>query len=210
MSSGWRDIFDAKAVEIYPATDPSHDILHIRRVVATALDLAVKEGADVNVVLPAAYFHDFVTVPKNDPRRSMASRLSGDAAVEYLKSVGYPAQYLDNIRHSIAAHSFSANIACETIEAKVVQDADRLDSLGAIGIARTFSTNALMGTPYYCEKDPLAVTRTPDDKKYALDHFAIKLLKLADTLKTDSARAEGQRRTAFMREFTLQFEKDIG
>src|SRR5688572_22912325 len=118
LGENWHRIFDAKAVEIYLSTDPSHDILHIRRVVATALDLAAKEGADVNVVLPAAYFHDFVTVTKNDPRRSMASRLSGDAAVEYLKSVDYPAEYLDNIRHSIAAHSFSANIVCETIEAK--------------------------------------------------------------------------------------------
>ncbi len=197
----WQKTFIEKARELYPSTDPSHDFLHISRVVANALKIAAEEGADLNVVLPAAYFHDFVTVPKNDPRRAQASRLSADAAKEYLASIHYPAQYLDAIGHAIAAHSFSAGIPPETIEAKVVQDADRLDGLGAIGIARCFATNALMQTAFYDADEFFPETRTADDKKQAVDHFFVKLFKLPDMMQTESARAEGRRRTAFMREY---------
>jgi uncharacterized protein len=205
----WQDTFDAKARELYPATDPAHDYLHIRRVAAAAVELARQEGADVMIVLPAAYLHDFVAIPKDDPRRSQASVLSAEAAAEYLSGAGYPERYLGAIRHAIQAHSFSARIACETIEAKVVQDADRLDSLGAIGIARCFTTTALMGRPYYHEADLLAERRPLDDKNYAVDHFFVKLFKLAGTLQTASARTEGARRVAFMRDYLKQLRSEI-
>lgn len=204
----WDKIFRKKAEELFPATDPSHDVLHIRRVVNAALKLAAEEGADLNVVLPAAYFHDFVNIRKDDPRRGQASRLSAEAAAEYLQSIGYPARYLDAIRHAIAAHSFSAGIPPETIEAKVVQDADRLDSLGAIGIARCFSTNAILGRPYYKEGDVLAESRAPDDRNYAVDHFFIKLFKVAEMLQTPSARAEGARRAEVMRQYLQQLKAE--
>ncbi|MEZ0261611.1 MAG: HD domain-containing protein [Alphaproteobacteria bacterium] len=204
----WQKIFDQKAQELYPATDPSHDFLHIRRVVAAALKFARAEGADENVVLPAAYFHDFVNVPKNDPRRKQASTLSGEAAVEYLKGINYPAQYLDAIKHAIAAHSFSANITPETIEAKVVQDADRLDGLGAIGIARCFTVSALLARPFYCDGDIMAEHREADDKNYAIDHFFVKLFKTAETLQTKAAREEGAKRVAFMKEYLSQIARE--
>ena len=205
----WQRLFDEKARDLYPATDPSHDFLHIRRVVAMALKLAAEEGADINVVLPAAYFHDFVNVPKNDPRRAQASRLSAEGAVTYLQSIHYPAQYLPAISHAIAAHSFSAAIPAETIEAKVVQDADRLDSLGAIGAARCFTTSALMGRPYYHDGDLFADNRPLDDKTYAVDHFFVKLFKVAEMLQTESARAEGLRRVVFMKDYLKQLQSEV-
>ncbi|HYD17922.1 MAG TPA: HD domain-containing protein [Patescibacteria group bacterium] len=205
----WDAVFAAKAEELYPSSDPSHDFLHIRRVVAAATRLAAKEGADLNVVLPAAYFHDFVNVPKSDPRRAQASTLSADAAVEYLQGIGYPAAFLGAIAHAIKTHSFSANIPCETIEAKVVQDADRLDGLGAIGIARCFSTSAILGRPYYSEEDMLARARMPDDRAFAIDHFFVKLFKTAETLQTAAARAEGARRVAFMKDYLQQLEREV-
>lgn len=205
----WQDVFDAKARELYPAMDPAHDFLHIRRVVATALKLAREERADAIVVLPAAYFHDFVAIPKDDPRRTQASTLSGEAAVLYLRDAGYPAQHLDAIRHAIQAHSFSAGISSETMEAKVVQDADRLDSLGAIGIARCFTTGAFMGRPFYDERDPFAENRPPDDKNYTVDHFFVKLFKIAETLQTATARAEGARRVAFMKDYLKQLRSEM-
>jgi uncharacterized protein len=207
--NAWQSVFDAKARELYPALDPSHDFLHIRRVVATALKLGQGEGADAMVVLPAAYFHDFVAIPKNDPRRTEASTLSGEAAVLYLCEVGYPERHMDRIRHAIVAHSFSAGIPPETIEAKVVQDADRLDSLGAIGIARCFSTGALMGTPFYHELDPFAENRALDDKCFAVDHFFVKLFKVAETLETAAARAEGARRVAFLKDYLEQLRSEV-
>ena len=204
----WDAIFADKARDLYPSTDPSHDFLHIRRVVHTALRLAAEEGADAYIVLPAAYFHDFVNVPKNDPRRAQASRLSAEAACEYLKSIDYPLSYLPGIAHAVAAHSFSAAIPCETIEAKVVQDADRLDGLGAIGVARCFSTSTLMQRPYYDENDVLAENRAPDDRAFAIDHFFVKLFKTAETLQTRSARDEGARRVAFMKNYLAQLKSE--
>lgn len=204
----WQGIFRAKAAELYPSTDPSHDFLHISRVVATSTKLAAEEGADLNIIIPAAYFHDFVNMPKNDPRRKEASRLSAAAAVEYLRGIGYPEKYFPAIAHAIEAHSFSANIKAETLEAKIVQDADRLDALGAIGAARCFTVGAMLGRPYYDAADMLAEQRAPDDGIYTIDHFFVKLFRIAETLQTKSARAEGARRVAFMKQFLQQMKSE--
>jgi uncharacterized protein len=205
----WSEIFREKAKTLYPATDPSHDDLHISRVVKMALRLSEEEGADKHVVLPAAYLHDFINVPKDDPRRKEASRLSAEAAVGYLSGIGYPSQYFDAIRHAIAAHSFSANITPETLEAKVVQDADRLDGLGAIGIARCFSTSTLMRRPYYCLNDVWADARELDDKAFAIDHFPVKLFKVVETMQTKTSRLEARQRVEFMRLYLQQLKAEI-
>lgn len=205
----WDYIFQEKARTLYPLQDPSHDFLHIERVVNTAKALAQQEKGDLAVILPAAYFHDFVNVPKNDPRRKEASSLSADAAVEYLASIGYPARALGAIRHAIAAHSFSAGIKPETLEAQIVQDADRLDALGAIGIARCFSTAALMQRPYYCPNDPWAAHRPFDDKSFSIDHFEVKLFKIAETMHTPAARTEAAKRIKFMKEYLVQLALEI-
>ncbi|WP_343390237.1 HD domain-containing protein [Candidatus Amarobacter glycogenicus] len=118
--------------------DVAHDAAHVRRVVAGAVRLAEIEGAEMAVVFPAAWLHDCVIVLKDSALRSQASRLAAETAVTFLRAQQYPPQYLEAIAHAIAAHSFSAGIAPQTIEAKVVQDADRLDALGAVGMARTF------------------------------------------------------------------------
>ena len=205
----WIKHFEAKAAEIYPNTDPSHDLLHVKRVVAMARQLAAAEGADENIVIPAAYFHDFVSVPKNDPRRKEASKLSATAATEWLASIDYPGEFLPGIAHAIAAHSFSAAIPCETLEAKVVQDADRLDAIGAIGIARTFTVSGILGRAYYDAADVKAEQRAPDDQRYALDHFKVKLFGLVETMHTPAARAEGARRLEWMRDFYDRFADEV-
>lgn len=205
MIDDWIEKFEEKAVEIYPPTDPSHDLFHVKRVIAMARRLAAAEGADENVVVPAAYFHDFVTVPKNDPRRAQASRLSAEAAVAWLGEVGYPATYLPAIAHAIAAHSFSARIPCETLEAKVVQDADRLDGIGAIGIARLFTVTGMLGRPYYDPADVAGLHRALDDQRFGLDHFKVKLFDLVDTMHTATARAEGAVRLRWMQDYYHRF-----
>lgn len=206
----WTKVFEAEAQKLYPAVDPSHDMLHIRRVVRMASKLAAAEGADMHIVLPAAWFHDCVNVSKDDPRRKQASRLSADHAVAWLRAQNYPEQYLDAIHHAIAVHSFSANITAETVEAKVVQDADRLDGLGAIGIARCFTVGTLLKRPYYFDGDILAQRRDPDDAAQTIDHFFVKLFKTAETLQTAAGREEGARRVAFMREYLQNFAREAG
>ena len=190
--------------------DGAHDLTHIRRVVANAKRLAAEEDADLEVVIPAAWLHDCVTVPKNSPLRNQASTLAGEAAAEFLTAAGYPAQLIPAISHAIAAHSFSAGIPPETIEAKVVQDADRLDSLGAIGIARCLITGVSIGTAVYHPDDPFGETgRERDDKAYSVDHFYIKLFKLAAMMQTAAGRAEAKRRTEYMRGYLAQLSHEI-
>jgi uncharacterized protein len=205
----FEEILKEKAKTLYPSSDPSHDYLHILRVVAMAKKSAEDEGAEWWVVMPAAYLHDCVNVPKNDPRRKEASTLSADAAIEYLRSIDYPAAYYEAIHHAIRAHSFSANIPCETLEAKIIQDADRLDGLGAIGMARMFTVAGLLGRPYYDADDFWADARTLDDQRFTIDHCAVKLLLLAEKLNTKAAQAEGARRTAFISHYLEELNQDV-
>ena len=192
-----------------PASDAAHDLEHVRRVVASARTLARDEGADLAVVLPAAWLHDCVIVPKDSPLRATASALAAPAAVAFLHDAGYPASYLPAIRHAIEAHSFSAGIAPATIEAMVVQDADRLDALGAIGVARCLMLSASLGRRLYDPREPFPHARPPDDTANTIDHFYVKLLRLADQMNTAAGRAEAQRRTAFMREFLGQLRSEL-
>jgi len=192
------------------ASDPAHDITHVRRVVQNTLMLTEAERGNAAVSVPAAWLHDCVAVAKDSPLRSRASQLAAQEAVRFLASIGYPEDLLPQIHHAIEAHSFSANIPTETLEARIVQDADRLEALGAIGIARCLLTGGSMGTPLYEPGDPFAENRDPDDRRYTLDHFYCKLLGLADTMKTAAGKAEAVRRTDYMKAFLEQLGAEIG
>ncbi|MEO1630929.1 MAG: HD domain-containing protein [Bacteroidota bacterium] len=206
----WTPRFEAFLRAQPPAPDGGHGLGHIRRVVATVTHLADAEGARLDVVLPAAWLHDCVAVAKDDPRRRQASRLAADTATAFLRDAGYPAEPLPAIAHAIAAHSFSAGIPPETLEAQVVQDADRLDALGAIGIARAWLVGGSLGLPLAHEDDPFAQHRPLDDRTYALDHYFVKLLRLTDTMQTNAGRAEASRRTAVMQAYLDQLREEMG
>jgi len=197
----WRRRLDEYLVRNNPADDPAHDMGHFRRVCRTAQMIGAEEGANPLVVVAAAYLHDLVNVPKNHPDRCRASALSADAAETLLRGMGYPSGLLPAVRHAIEAHSFSAGIEPRTVEAACVQDADRLDSLGAIGIARCFTVSGLLGRALMHEDDPMADARPLDDVTYTLDHFPAKLFRIAETLKTETGRRIGRDRVGFVREF---------
>lgn len=192
------------------ASDPAHDITHVERVVQNTLLLTEAENGNAAVSVPAAWLHDCVSVPKNSPLRKQSSQLAAREAVRFLETISYPSALLPQIYHAIEAHSFSANIATQTLEARIVQDADRLEAVGAIGIARCFLTGGSMGTPLYEPSDPFAQTRDLDDRRYTLDHFYCKLLGLADTMQTDAGRAEAIKRTVYMKSFLQQLAAEIG
>lgn len=200
---------ERKISEIASAEDPAHDFLHFKRVVKIAKEICAKENAKAEVVIPAAWLHDFVIVPKNDPRRKQASQLSAEGAISFLRELSYPEKYFEEIAHAIAAHSFSANIETKTLEAKIVQDADRLDGLGAIGIARCFATAGILKRPFYSETDPFCKSRTVDDQTYTIDHFFAKLFKTAQTLKTESGRQEGVKRVEVMKKYLMDLADEI-
>ena len=183
------------------AGDPAHDLEHVHRVVRTAKALAASEGARLDVVVPAAWLHDVVAVAKDSADRSRASSLAAAEATSLLLRWRYPGALVAEIAHAIEAHSFSAGIEPRAPEARVVQDADRLDALGSIGIARCFAVGGALGRPLYDPADPFCERRPPDDARFTVDHFFAKLLDLPATMRTAAGRTEGERRAERVRAF---------
>ena len=163
----------------------------------------------MEIVLPAAWLHDCATISKDSPLRSTASALAARTADDFLRDSGYPARLIPDVRHAIEAHSFSAEITPQTLEAMVVQDADRLDALGAVGIARCLMLGGAMGRPLYDPDEPFRDARIPDDVANVLDHFYVKLLRISSTMTTAAGQAEARRRTEFMREYLRQLGWEI-
>lgn len=189
--------------------DPAHDISHVRRVVKNTLHLTVIEEANRMVTIPAAWLHDCVSVAKDSRFRQQASRLAAREGVKFLESINYPPVLLDEVFHAIEAHSFSAGVQTRTLEARIVQDADRLEALGAIGIARCMLTGGSMGTRLYEANDPFCEQRDPDDRKYTLDHFYAKLFTLPATMKTEAGKREAEKRVEYMKNYLSQLGREI-
>jgi uncharacterized protein len=190
-------------------SDGAHDASHLARVWRTAQALlASHPEANPLVVMAACYLHDLVNLPKNDPARSQASRRSAELARHQLGWIGFPPELLDGVAHAIEAHSYSAAIPAETIEAKIVQDADRIDALGAVGLARVFYIGGQLGRPLAHPDDPLARQRPLDDATYTLDHFAVKLAALPAMMQTDAGRRLAERRVALLMEFRARFAQE--
>jgi uncharacterized protein len=189
--------------------DTAHDITHIERVVKVAKELATSEHADMEIVVAAAWLHDCVAVAKNHPDRAKASKMAADKAVMFLQTLPFDKTKLEAVHHAIVAHSFSANVQPRTLEAKVVQDADRMDALGAIGISRCMKVGGAIARHLYHPDDPMCKHRVADDSKYTLDHFFIKLLNIAEQMNTEAAREEAAYRTQFMQEFLQRLGTEI-
>ena len=203
--AAWRTQLAALAARD-AGTDGAHDSAHLDRVWRNAQALLVHHPeADVLVVLAASYLHDLVNLPKNDPARDQASRRSAELARQLLAPLGFPPEKLDAVAHAIEAHSFSAAIPATTIEAKIVQDADRLDGLGLVGLARMFYIAGRMESGLAHPTDPLGADRDHDDRRFALDHIVVKLNKLPDMMQTEAARAVGRERLAQLMTFRDQF-----
>ncbi|MBE3732635.1 HD domain-containing protein [Vibrio parahaemolyticus] len=189
--------------------DAAHDIEHVKRVVKTAKQLCEEENADIAIVLPAAYLHDCFTYPKDHPNRKQSSAIAAKKAIAYLESIQYPQHYHDAIAHAIEAHSFSANIRPNTLEAQIVQDADRLDALGAIGVTRCIQVSTQFNAQLYNDNDMFAKERELNDKQFTVDHFQTKLFKIVDTMNTESAKLEANKRKAFMQTYLKQLHDEV-
>lgn len=191
--------------------DGAHDGTHLERVWRNAQALLAQHPeADALVVMAACYLHDLVNLPKDDPERDQASRRSAKLARHQLAWMDFPRDRLDAVAHAIEAHSFSANIPAESLEAKIVQDADRLDGLGAVGLARMFYIAGRMGSSLAHPDDPLGLAREFDDRRYALDHIMVKLARLPGMMQTEGGRALAEERLARLMAFREEFAAEGG
>ena len=189
--------------------DSAHDFEHVMRVYKNAQKICTLENANEKLVLSSALLHDIVSYPKSDKRSKLSSIQSAKKSEQILKKYNFSKEEIRIISDAIRDHSFSQNITPRTLEGKILQDADRLDALGAIGIARVFATGGSLKRPFYNLDDPFCKTRTPDDKIWTVDHFFQKLLKLGSLMNTKSGKIEAKKRTSILKEFLKQLKQEI-
>jgi uncharacterized protein len=201
--------FETVARERARGAGPAHDYLHVERVARVAKELATQEGARVDVAVTAALLHELWNYPKDHPDSARSGDVCASHAREVMEAEACPAAFIGEVTYAISVHSFSKGVVPETLEAKILQDADRLDAIGAIGIARAFATCSEMRRPFYSPADPFCEARTPDDKLWGIDHFYKKLLTIPETLHTSGAKKVALTRVAFLRTFLAQLGKEI-
>ncbi len=193
----------------YQSPDPAHDWAHVGRVADSAAKIAVNENIDPLCVLAAVYCHDLINLPKNHPDRKNASTLAAQEAVPLLKKAGFDSSQIELIFSAITEHSFSAGLKPSSPIGAIVQDADRLDALGAIGILRCASVSTQVQSSFYDSYDPFAQSRELNDKKFMIDHYFTKLFKLPQLMNTALGKELANQRVRYMREFLNHLEKEI-
>ncbi len=174
--------------------DGAHDLGHALRVARNAHALAIEEGAEAEACVAAALLHDLVYLPKNHPDSPRTGALGAEMARDWCREIPGLARQAEAIAGAIATHGFSSGAKPSTLEGAVLQDADRLEAIGAIGLARCFATGGAMGAGMWHPEDPWGEARDLDDKRFSLDHFEQKLLKLADRMNTEAGRWRAQSR----------------
>jgi len=190
--------------------DPSHDYYHAYRVLCLAKEIAVKEGADLEIIIPAAIFHDVIVYPKNSSKSVLSAKHSSLLAAQILRSIShYPVNKISKVAQAIKEHSFSLGLKCSSIESKVLHDADKLESSGAICIMRGFSSAGLMNKILLHPTDPFCKFRKPDDLKYALDLYIHRCLKMPQQLYTQTAKKLIKPRHKFLKLFLKQVELEL-
>jgi len=198
-----------KEIKVKMGNGSAHDFEHIKRVYNNAKKLAIKEKANTKLVLSAVLLHDIVSYPKSDSRSKTSSVKSSQEAKKILKNYYFTNDEIKIITDAIKDHSFSRKKTPKTLVGKILQDADRLDAIGAVGIARVFAVGGAEHRPFYNTEDPFCSKREPNDKKWTLDHFFRKLLLLEDLMSTKSAKIEAKKRTKILTNYLSELKKEI-
>jgi len=186
--------------------EPGHDLDHVTRVALWTVRFGWPLGVAPRLAVAAALLHDLVDVPKNSPDRPRASALCAEAARDVLAEAGLSPEALGDVYEAIRDHSFSRGAKPQRALGWALQDADRLEAVGAIGVLRTAATGGAMGSRLFHPDDPWALGRPLQDDRFVVDHFFRKLLRLPATLNTAAGRAEALRRARRM----VGFLRDLG
>lgn len=203
---------------VLPALPPgelAHDRHHLARVYRWSLALAPEGAADPDLCGAAALVHDLAFVPKDSPDRPLGGERSAAAALTVLAAAGYAPDDVAAIAAAVRTSSWSRGLAPANAIGTVLQDADRLDAIGAIGLMRNLACAQHFSTPerpgrFYHPADPfLKTARIPDDKGQAVDHCYAKLLKLAGGMHLPTAREEAARRHATITAFLDELAHEL-
>jgi uncharacterized protein len=198
-----------------PAGELAHDRDHLARVYRWALALAPEAGADADLAGATALVHDLVFVPKDSVDRAQGGERSAAAAGETLARSGYADGDIAAIADAVRTSSWSRGLQPVNALGIVLQDADRLDAIGAVGLMRNLACAQYMSLAdrpgrFYHRDDPFARSgRALDDRTHAIDHCFAKLLKLTSGMRLETARIEARRRHAFLEAFLAELEREV-
>lgn len=190
--------------------DPSHDFQHIRRVSFLAKKIGEHEEADLEVVMPAALFHDTIVYRKDSLESKNETDESALATGDILHALeGYPKEKIPSVQTCIRECSFTKGLQPSSLESAVLQDADLLESTGAISIIRTFSSGGQMQRQFYNPQDPFRRDTEPNAGDSGLDLFYVRLLKAQGRMHTEYAKKIAERRTQFLKDFLAELELEF-
>ena len=196
-----------EARQHYEGADAIHDFDHVLRVLALAERLAREEGADLEIVRAAALLHD---VARGQGDRLVADHARAGAEFATRLLAGQPAERVEAVAHAIAAHRFRSGPAPQTVEAQVLHDADKLDAIGAIGVARAFAFGGHEGQRVWGEVPPgYKETSATRHLHTPVHEYHFKLVKIKDRLLTPSARRLAEERHSFMVSFFERLEQEV-
>ncbi|MCA9871708.1 MAG: HD domain-containing protein [Anaerolineae bacterium] len=193
-----------EARALYSGADAAHSFDHILRVLALAEHIAVAEGADLEIVRTATLLHDIARLEPDH------QRLGAERAREIL--AGQPAERVEAVSHAIEAHRFRKGPAPATLEACCLFDADKLDAIGAVGVARAVAYGAVHGQRIWSQPlDAIDASQPPPGGDgYTPSHeFVYKLARLADMLTTPTARRIAADRHRVMVEFFRRLDLEV-
>ncbi len=192
-----------QARQCYQGAEATHDFDHVLRVLALAERLAQAEGADWEIVRAATLLHDAA-------RGGTADHAQAGAELARRLLAGHPPEKVEAVAHAIAAHRFRSGPAPQTPEAKVLHDADKLDAIGAVGVARAFAHSGYMGRRLWAQVPPdYQEAEATCQEHTAVHEYVIKLSKIQDRLLTESARRLAKERHAFMVAFFDRLEQEV-
>lgn len=180
-----------------------HDVQHVLRVSEMCKRLGGEEGADMDVLIASALLHDIAISEELESGVDHAEE-GALRAESILRSVGFPEDKLREVIYAIRAHRYGAGISPESLEAKILQDADRLDAIGAVGLARAFAYGGARGAKIHDPKESPG-SYDPRIVRSTITHIQEKLLKLKDSMNTPSAKKVAEGRHLFMVEFLERF-----
>jgi uncharacterized protein len=208
-----------QARQFYRSADPVHDFSHILRVLALAERVGRAEGADLEILRAAALLHDAAGATPGDkrqgasrPARATHHEASADFAREVLASEGWPEERIEAVLHCIRAHRFRGTEAPRSLEAKILFDCDKLDVLGAIGVARTVAYAALAGQPLTGEPSEKFIAtgeKEPGEPHTPFHEFLFKLGRVKDRMFTATARAIAQERHRYLQEYFDRLAREV-
>ena len=184
-----------------------HDKYHIQRVYNLATRLAKEEKADLDAVKAAALLHDIARAQEDEGTIDDHAAEGARMARKILEEVNFPKRKIANVIHCIETHRFRKGLTPKTLEAKILQDADRLDIIGAIGIARVFTRGGWSNKPIH---DPSIPPKEKYDGKSetTVNHIREKLLRITDTINTETARRIAEERHTYVEQFLARLLKE--